>query len=135
MRGKSSERSARSPSPSGKPSRERPGSPGLIGFNTTSSLNVDTSKVKLNSKGGVLVTNAEIQNAFAFLDVDKSGKITLASLKKRLGVFFPDRSAKDYRFLMNGKRELAEHDLIELLMDNDITNFDPVAEAFKVCIV
>ena len=132
MRAKSAERSGRSPSPSGKPNRERPGSPGLLGFNTTSSLNVDTSKVKLNAKGGVLVTHAEIQNAFAFLDVDKSGKISLAGLKKRLGVFFPDMSAKDYRFLMNGKRELAEHDLMELLLDNDITNFDPVAEAFKV---
>ena len=41
-------------------------------------------------------------------------------------------TAKDYRFLMNGQRELAEEDLMELLKDNEIVNFDPVAEAFKV---
>ena len=36
------------------------------------------------------------------------------------------------RFLMNNKLDLKEEDLMELLMDNEITNFDPVAEAFKV---
>jgi calmodulin len=33
---------------------------------------------------------------------------------------------------MNNKKELTVDDLNELLLDNEITNFDPVAEAFKV---
>eukprot|EP01035_Chromulina_nebulosa_P023188 gene23188-30056_t len=32
---------------------------------------------------------------------------------------------------MNEKKELVLEDLIELLVDNDITNYDPVFEAFK----
>jgi hypothetical protein len=70
--------------------------------------------------------------AFEFLDVDKTGKISLANLKKRIGVFFPNMTAKEYRFLMNNQKEITINDLTELLADNEITNFDPVAEAFKV---
>ena len=33
---------------------------------------------------------------------------------------------------MNNKPELTLNDLKELLLDNEVTNFDPVAEAFKV---
>ena len=32
---------------------------------------------------------------------------------------------------MNNKRDLSVSDLTELLVDNDITGFDPVYEAFK----
>mmetsp|Transcript_4029 Transcript_4029/g.7331 ORF Transcript_4029/g.7331 Transcript_4029/m.7331 type:complete len:170 (-) Transcript_4029:164-673(-) len=69
--------------------------------------------------------------AFEFLDADKSGKISLANLKKRIGVFFPNMTAKEYRFLMNGRKDITLNDLTELLVDNEVTNFDPVAEAFK----
>jgi len=34
---------------------------------------------------------------------------------------------------MNSKMDLKYEDLRDLLMDNEVTNFDPVAEAFKVC--
>ena len=60
------------------------------------------------------------------------GAITVSNLKKRLGVFFPDLSAKEYRFMMNNKKELAIEDLHEMLDNNDISNFDPVEEAFKL---
>ena len=126
----------RSPSQTrtGSPQRQnRVGSPGIVNFGT-SNIAVDTTKVKLNAKGGILVTNAEIENAFGFLDIDKTGKVSLANLKKRLSVFFPEMTGKDYRFLMNGKREMTQHDMMELLSENEIVNFDPVAEAFKVTI-
>ncbi|CAN0050779.1 unnamed protein product [Scytosiphon promiscuus] len=32
---------------------------------------------------------------------------------------------------MNNKTEMNLHDLQEVLLDNEVTNFDPVAEAFK----
>lgn len=41
-------------------------------------------------------------------------------------------SAKEYRFLMNNKKELNIDDLKDLLLENEISNFDPVAEAFKI---
>lgn len=88
-------------------------------------------RVKKNAKGGVLVTNEEIATAFGMLDLEKNSVITLATLKKRLGLMFPDMSAKDYRFLMNNKKEMSLEDLRELLLDNEIAQFDPVAEAFK----
>lgn len=41
---------------------------------------------------------------------------------------------KEYKFLMNNRKELTIEDLNELLADNEVndTDFDPVAEAFKV---
>jgi Ca2+-binding EF-hand superfamily protein len=53
-----------------------------------------------------MVTPEELRAAFSFLDADKTGMISMTGLKKRLGVFFPEMSAKDYRFLMNNKKEL-----------------------------
>lgn len=54
--------------------------------------------------GGVMMNPEDIQKAFSFLDADATGKISLSNLKKRLGVFFPEMTAKDYRFLMNNKK-------------------------------
>lgn len=34
--------------------------------------------------------------------------------------------------LMNNKTEMTLEDLKEVLLENEVTNFDPVAEAFKV---
>ena len=92
----------------------------------------ETSRVRKNRLGGVHVSDDEIRIAFDFLDVDKTGRITLHNLKKRLGVFFPTMTAKEYRFLMNNKREITIGELTEMLVNNELTGFDPVAEAFKV---
>lgn len=80
------------------------------------------------------LSQEEIKSAFAFLDVDKSGQVSLANLKKRLGVFFPDMTPKEYKFLMNNRKELTIEDLNELLVENEICDaeFDPILEAFKV---
>ena len=88
--------------------------------------------VPRNSRGGVLVTDDELKSAFDFFDVEGSGKITQAQLKKRLGVFYKDMPNKEYKFLMNDQSELTLDDLRELLLENEVKNFDPVAEAFKV---
>ncbi|CAM9204921.1 unnamed protein product, partial [Discosporangium mesarthrocarpum] len=87
--------------------------------------------VPKNSKGGVLVTEEELQAAFEFFDVEGRGKITASALRKRLGAFYRNMNAREYRFLMNNKPEMTLDDLREVLMDNEVTNFDPVAEAFK----
>lgn len=87
--------------------------------------------VPKNAKGGVLVTEEEIRLAFEFLDADARGTITAGALKKRLSAFYPDMPMKEYKFLMQGKRELTQEDLRTLLLDNEIQNFDPVVEAFR----
>jgi Ca2+-binding EF-hand superfamily protein len=58
----------------------------------------DLSGVPKNNRGGVLVTEQEIAQAFKFFDVDDSGRISSANLRKRLGVFYKDMPAKDYRY-------------------------------------
>ena len=52
-------------------------------------------------------------------------------LKSRLGAFYKNMPIKEYKFLMNNQSELSLQDLKDLLMNNEVTNFDPVAEAFK----
>jgi len=85
-----------------------------------------------NAKGGVAVNPAEVHQAFQFFDVDNKGYITLQDLKKRLGVFYQNLSLREYKFLMNNQQELSESDLLGLLANNELTNYDPVAEAFKI---
>lgn len=83
-----------------------------------------------STAGGVLVTPEEVQAAFEFLDEDAEGRVSAASLRKRLQVFFPTMTTKDYRVLMNNKKHITATDIIELLENNDVTGFDPVQEAF-----
>ena len=79
------------------------------------------------------LSKEEIQSAFSFLDVDKNGQITMTNLRKRLGVFFPDMTSKEYRFLMGNRKEITLEDMNEFLQDTEFTDpeFDPVLEAFK----
>jgi Ca2+-binding EF-hand superfamily protein len=93
---------------------------------------VDTSHVPKNAKGGVLVTAEELRAAYEMLDTEKTGFVTQSTLRKRLGFFFPEMTPREYRFLMNNHKEITYTDLEELLMENEISNFDPVAEAFKL---
>lgn len=87
-------------------------------------------QVMRNSKGGVEVTHSEIEAAFAFLDKDGKGKVTVGDLKKRLSTFFPDLTTRDFKYLMDNKKELVLNDVIEILENNEIKEFDPVAQAY-----
>ena len=114
--------------------------------------------LKKNSVGGIAVDESELRAAFEFFDVSGKGKITLHDLKNRLGTYFlpyiyififacplltkpPTHTPgafyknvplREYKFLMNNQSELSLDDLRSLLENNEIKNFDPVAEAFKV---
>jgi Ca2+-binding EF-hand superfamily protein len=81
---------------------------------------------------GISIDEAELKAAFEFFDVSGTGKITLADLKNRLGAFYKNVPLREYKFLMNNQSELTLDDLRALLENNEIKNFDPVAEAFKV---
>jgi hypothetical protein len=80
----------------------------------------------------VLVTEEEIETAFKFLDHHGTGRINLSNLKKRLGIFYKNTPVSQYKFMLGGKSELTLKDLKDLLLDNTVESFDPVAEAFKV---
>ena len=44
-----------------------------------------------------MISPEEIQAAFEFLDPEKEGKVTMSQLKKRLQLFFPNMTTKEYR--------------------------------------
>jgi Ca2+-binding EF-hand superfamily protein len=88
--------------------------------------------IKRNAAGGIAVNRGELKQAFEFFDVDKKGYITIHDLKRRLGVFYQNLSLREYKFLMNNKQEITEQDLYQLLSQNELVNYDPVAEAFKI---
>ncbi|RHY36279.1 hypothetical protein DYB26_002285 [Aphanomyces astaci] len=85
----------------------------------------------MQANGGVLVTKDQIRAAFDFFDVEHNGVVTMDNLKSRLGVFYKDMSTRDYRVLLNNESELTEQTLCDLLLENDIADYDPVAEAFR----
>ena len=97
-----------------------------------SPLRAGVPGLKKNSVGGIAVDEAELKAAFEFFDVSGKGKITLNDLKSRLGAFYKNVPLREYKFLMNNQSELTLDDLRNLLENNEIKNFDPVAEAFKV---
>ncbi|CEL99346.1 unnamed protein product [Vitrella brassicaformis CCMP3155] len=85
-----------------------------------------------NEKGGVLITKEELKVAWDFFDTKGQGKLTAAELRRRLAVFYKNISLKEVKFLMNNQSEIGFDELYDLLKDNQLTNFDPVREAFKV---
>jgi Ca2+-binding EF-hand superfamily protein len=118
--------------PSGKGAKDRISSTRTKASTGKHVSNVDDfSHVPKNEHGGVLVSEDELKAAFDFFDTNGSGKITLQNLKSRLGAFYKNMPIKEYKFLMNNQSELSLQDLKDLLMNNEVTNFDPVAEAFK----
>jgi Ca2+-binding EF-hand superfamily protein len=93
------------------------------------SLNL--SKIKRNTKGGVLVSPQELQSAFTLLDPEKTGSVTLKSLQKSLSIFYPEMTKKEYKLIMNNNKEMTYEEIESLIVDNEIANFDPTVEAFK----
>eukprot|EP01052_Picozoa_sp_SAG31_P016097 SAG31_NODE_1054_length_10140_cov_4.264316_14_plen_108_part_00 len=81
---------------------------------------------------GVLVTESEIDAAFKFLDVAKKGPVDYEEIKARLAVFQDDCGLpKDVKALMEGA-EFTQKNVMKLLKNNKVADFDPVAEAFSV---
>ena len=98
----------------------------------SSSSNISGNKMKKNEYGGVYLSPEEISQCFSFLDPESTGRLTAGMLKKRLTAFFPDLTTKDYKYLLSNKKEITIEEIQHLLHDNEVKDFDPVAEAFKV---
>eukprot|EP00747_Dinoflagellata_sp_TGD_P162415 gnl/TRDRNA2_/TRDRNA2_179984_c0_seq1.p1 gnl/TRDRNA2_/TRDRNA2_179984_c0~~gnl/TRDRNA2_/TRDRNA2_179984_c0_seq1.p1 ORF type:complete len:175 (-),score=59.05 gnl/TRDRNA2_/TRDRNA2_179984_c0_seq1:179-703(-) len=85
-----------------------------------------------NDRGGLLITEDELKVAWDFFDTTGKTKLTMGDIKKRLQTFYKDVSTREVKFLLNNQQEITFEDLYALLKDNQLTNFDPVKEAFKV---
>lgn len=85
-----------------------------------------------NAKGGLYVSLADVHTAFAFLDPSATGTITATMIHAKLLPFYPAISISDCEFLLNGSDCMSEAELFELLSSNQLTNYDPIAEAFKI---
>jgi len=80
---------------------------------------------------GIHLTREEVEAAFSFFDVSGKGVLRPKDLKARLSAFYPNMTNKEYRFLIS-EPNFTVDTLWSLLENNNITNFDPVKEAFKV---
>ena len=89
------------------------------------------ANVKKNSNGGVLVTDKEIEMAFRFFDPASKGKVDKEAVQARLAVF-PDAAEHGLQDLKGLESSLTKKSLGKMLKNNKVTEFDPVAEAFKV---
>jgi len=95
-------------------------------------LSKDAPVARRNDKGGILIREDELKIAWDFFDTKGQGKLTAADIKRRLSTFYHNVSNKEIKFLLNNQPEISFDELYELLKDNQLTNFDPVKEAFKV---
>lgn len=78
-----------------------------------------------------MITSDEIDAAFRFLDKDGSGKIKPKMMKDGLSVLNRNVSKKDVLGLFGGKDSITVQDIRELLLDNELKDFDPVSESFE----
>eukprot|EP00999_Lentomonas_sp_LEN2_P002734 NODE_606_length_1330_cov_73.290108_g567_i0.p1 GENE.NODE_606_length_1330_cov_73.290108_g567_i0~~NODE_606_length_1330_cov_73.290108_g567_i0.p1 ORF type:complete len:231 (-),score=39.03 NODE_606_length_1330_cov_73.290108_g567_i0:532-1224(-) len=89
------------------------------------------SKEGESKQEGIKITREEVEAAFNFFDVSGKGILRPKDLKARLSAFYPNMTNKEYRFLIS-EPNFTVDTLWNLLQNNNITNFDPVREAFKV---
>lgn len=80
------------------------------------------------------MTEREIETAFAFFDRNDTGFITAADLRERLPILHETvPSSREIRSLLDDHEGgLTLKAVKDLLLRNEVENFDPVAEAFRV---
>ena len=98
-------------------------------------LSVSDEALKTGDKnvgaGSLHVDDDELAAAFDFFDVEGRGKLTVADLKARLGAFYKNLPSKEYKALIS-EPNFTKETLRALLANNELGNYDPVKEAFKV---
>eukprot|EP01017_Pseudomicrothorax_dubius_P043161 TRINITY_DN7138_c0_g1_i2.p1 TRINITY_DN7138_c0_g1~~TRINITY_DN7138_c0_g1_i2.p1 ORF type:complete len:172 (+),score=76.23 TRINITY_DN7138_c0_g1_i2:68-517(+) len=73
------------------------------------------------------------QSTWGIIDEKNGGqKITLMDLKKRMAIINPSFPIQEIAMLTNGKPEIRSEDLYEMLKQNELKDFDPLEEAFKL---
>jgi Ca2+-binding EF-hand superfamily protein len=64
------------------------------------------------------------------IDTKNTGYIDHESLRKSFQSLFPHISDKELRYLLNDKDKISFEELSNLLIKNEIGNFDPTIDAF-----
>ena len=95
----------------------------------TSVLGVEPEELDA-AASSLYIDDEELDAAFEFFDVDKTGTITAANLKDRLGAFYKNLPQKEIKLLL-GNGKFTKETLRQLLMNNDLGAYDPTREAFK----
>ena len=88
--------------------------------------------IKRKENGGIHIEKKDIIKLFDFLDEGNKQHITESDLRRKLPLFYKALPPKDYRILMNNKTTLNIDELYNILSKNELSNFDPINEAFKV---
>jgi len=91
-------------------------------------LGVDS--ISLAPHGSLSIDEEQLAAAFEFFDVEKTGKLTAAGMKQRLGAFYKNLPSKEIKLLL-GDGAFTKETLRSLLTDNQLGAYDPMAEAFK----
>eukprot|EP00698_Gefionella_okellyi_P003634 TRINITY_DN13407_c0_g1_i1.p1 TRINITY_DN13407_c0_g1~~TRINITY_DN13407_c0_g1_i1.p1 ORF type:complete len:226 (+),score=34.67 TRINITY_DN13407_c0_g1_i1:47-724(+) len=89
-------------------------------------------QVPRNEKGGIAVSKRELQAAFEFFDQKASGEITAADVRERMSHFYPDLTLRECKLLVSSEGPFTMQKLEMMLHDNELINFDPIREAFKI---
>eukprot|EP00959_Pyramimonas_sp_CCMP1952_P068211 1423447-Pyramimonas_sp.AAC.1 len=116
----------------GKPLNEGPSRRGgnlLLDNVTVEEKEVPPRLQQRNSKGGIVIHEQEIKDALLFLDPHGKGNVlTREDLSKFLENFFPGMlSQKEIKTLI-GSGGMRYERLKKILVDNDLRDFDPIAE-------
>ena len=99
---------------------------------------IEMDKVAKNSKGGVLVTEHEIATALEFFNSsnhssnNKNKMLTAKNLREKLGALGKKVTRADIALLLDGKDSMSQQEIKNLLLENQLKNFDPIAEAFQI---
>ena len=111
-----------------------PSPPGKLA-KQASVLSVSDEALRVGDKSGAAgslhVDDDELSAAFDFFDIEHKGKLTVADLKARLGAFYKNLPTKEYKALIS-EANFTKDTLRQLLANNELGNYDPVKEAFKV---
>lgn len=78
------------------------------------------------------ITLEQIEEFFKSVNSFKIPKLTKKEFKLFLQCFPKNFTNRDVTFLMSGKHELEPKQLFELLCVNNVADFDPVEEAFRM---
>lgn len=91
-----------------------------------------TKQRKSKKRENVPLDETELAAAFRFLDPSGEGRLTAEQLKERTSFFFPSLSERECKMLVGEANSLSLDELRALLLENELGDFDPVAEAFSM---
>ena len=84
----------------------------------------------LNVSNDLVINDEQLTAAFDFFDMDQTGELTSAGLKKRMSAFYRNLPQKELKMLL-GEGPFTKETLRKVLSGHDLGSYDPVKEAFK----